>query len=284
MSKIGLVLEGGGARGAYTAGVLQWLMDHEIHFEYGVGMSISALYLFSFFTGNASLMKDACTKIALGKGMVGLPALLSEGSLVGYDKMFKKVQEHQPPLDMEAVHALPGTVETGVFDLEAEDCKWIDQQEMDDDLYYLKAASTIPGFGKKVLVKGKYYLDGGMYTMIPIERALKQGCEKLLVITTKTADYIRKPTSKLEVSFMNTIYGKYEKLNDLVVRRHLIYNAERLRLEELIEKKMAVHLFPSDSCGISRFGGKQENLERLFEVGYQDSERRKEELLAFLSE
>ena len=31
MDKLGLVLEGGGMRGLYTAGVLDFLMDHDIY-------------------------------------------------------------------------------------------------------------------------------------------------------------------------------------------------------------------------------------------------------------
>ena len=45
MEKIGLVLEGGGLRGAYTAGALAWLNDHDITFDYGVGISSGAVYL-----------------------------------------------------------------------------------------------------------------------------------------------------------------------------------------------------------------------------------------------
>ena len=37
MKKIGLVLEGGGMRGAYTAGVLDWLLENEIYFDYYSG-------------------------------------------------------------------------------------------------------------------------------------------------------------------------------------------------------------------------------------------------------
>lgn len=40
--------EGGGMRGAYTAGVLTWLIDHEIEFDYGVGISAGAMNLCSF--------------------------------------------------------------------------------------------------------------------------------------------------------------------------------------------------------------------------------------------
>ena len=42
MKKLGLVLEGGGIRGAYTAGALAWLYDQQIHFDYGVGISSGA--------------------------------------------------------------------------------------------------------------------------------------------------------------------------------------------------------------------------------------------------
>ena len=34
MSKIAIVLEGGGMRGAYTAGALSWFIDNNIEFEY----------------------------------------------------------------------------------------------------------------------------------------------------------------------------------------------------------------------------------------------------------
>ena len=42
MEKIGLVLEGGGVRGAYTVGALSWLKDNHISFDYSVGISSGA--------------------------------------------------------------------------------------------------------------------------------------------------------------------------------------------------------------------------------------------------
>ena len=35
----GLVLEGGGMRGVFTCGVLDYLMDHDIRFPYVIGVS-----------------------------------------------------------------------------------------------------------------------------------------------------------------------------------------------------------------------------------------------------
>ena len=40
--KMGLVLEGGGMRGVFTCGVLDYLMDRRIEFPYAVGVSAGA--------------------------------------------------------------------------------------------------------------------------------------------------------------------------------------------------------------------------------------------------
>lgn len=41
-SRIGLVLEGGGMRGVFTSGVLDFMLDHDINFSYCVGVSAGA--------------------------------------------------------------------------------------------------------------------------------------------------------------------------------------------------------------------------------------------------
>ena len=40
--KTGLVLEGGGMRGIYTVGVLDALLDNDVHFDYCIGVSAGA--------------------------------------------------------------------------------------------------------------------------------------------------------------------------------------------------------------------------------------------------
>ena len=42
LDNIGLVLEGGGMRGAYTAGVLDYLMRQNVKFPYVIGVSAGA--------------------------------------------------------------------------------------------------------------------------------------------------------------------------------------------------------------------------------------------------
>ena len=42
-NQTGLVLEGGGMRGVFTCGVLDYLMDHDIRFPYTIGVSLWSL-------------------------------------------------------------------------------------------------------------------------------------------------------------------------------------------------------------------------------------------------
>ena len=49
--KTGLVLEGGGMRGIYTAGVLDIMMEHGISFDGVIGVSAGAIHGCSFMSG-----------------------------------------------------------------------------------------------------------------------------------------------------------------------------------------------------------------------------------------
>lgn len=51
MSKIGLVLEGGGMKCAYTAGILDAMMDNGVTFDYCIGVSAGSANGVSFVAG-----------------------------------------------------------------------------------------------------------------------------------------------------------------------------------------------------------------------------------------
>lgn len=48
MAQTGLVLEGGGMRGVFTAGVLDYMLDNGITFSYGIGVSAGACHAMSY--------------------------------------------------------------------------------------------------------------------------------------------------------------------------------------------------------------------------------------------
>ena len=56
MSKIGLVLEGGGMKCAYTAGILDAMMDNGVTFDYCIGVSAGSANGISFIAGQRGRM------------------------------------------------------------------------------------------------------------------------------------------------------------------------------------------------------------------------------------
>ena len=119
--------------------------------------------------------------------------------------------------------------------------------------------------------------------MIPIERAIEQGCDKFLVITTKPKGFVRKPANKAVIAMMKVFYRKFPKvLKDYRVR-HINYQKQMKIIEDLVAKKDAVLMRPSVSIPISRFKGDPENLQKLYDLGYQDMEQNRSAILALFA-
>ena len=61
MLQTGLVLEGGGMRGVFTAGVLDYMLDNSITFPYGIGVSAGACHGMSYL----SQQRDRARKVSI---------------------------------------------------------------------------------------------------------------------------------------------------------------------------------------------------------------------------
>lgn len=283
MENIGLVLEGGGMRGAYTAGALVWLIEQNIIFNYGVGISSGAMHLCSYYKKDSKMLEDISCKYMSDKRNVGIIPLLKEFRYVGYDYMFDHLLKDVLHYDVSALReSNEHEIEFGVFDCEQGDTYFFDQKILDDDLRFLKAACTLPIAGRIVDFNGHKYLDGGIKIMIPIERSIKKGCKKHFVITTKPEGYVRKAAGKPMLEFMRLNYLKYPKVFQNYRVRANNYNKQMEIIYDLVAKGDAMLIRPSETIPVKRFSGDPENLKKLYELGYADMENRKEEIFAFI--
>ena len=58
MDAIGLVLEGGGMRAMYTAGVLEYFLEQNMYFPYTVGVSAGACVATSYLSRQKGTQQD----------------------------------------------------------------------------------------------------------------------------------------------------------------------------------------------------------------------------------
>lgn len=282
MSKIGLVLEGGGMRGSYTAGALAWLIDNNIEFDYGVGISAGAINLCSYLLKNKNYLHDITVKYMSDKKNVGMVPLLKEHRYVGYDYMFDDLLQHQVKYDTTPIKEKNMPMEFGVYDLNQEKTIFFDAQALDDDLRMLKASCTLPIAGRIVDYNGYRFLDGGISIMIPIQRAFDAGCDKNLVIITKPEGYVRKAAGSFMQHLMKFNYPKYKKMVYDYTHRHESYNQQMELIEEKVKENKCLLIRPSQNIPVKRFSGDPENLKKLYELGYEDMENQKEEILKFM--
>lgn len=280
--KTGLVLEGGGMRGAYTAGALTWLIDNGIDFDYGAGISSGAVLLYAF----AEKRKDTMYRIVIDymadPAIVGVRALLNEGYYVAYRKMFHKYLRNVEQFTVQPVKDGHMNIEVGAYDLEQGETVWFTPDDMDDDLEILRGTCSLPIAAEIVDVNGRRLLDGGITKMIPIERSVEQGVTRHLVITTKPEGYVRKKGPKIINDMMKVIYKDYPQVAADYAVRHINYYKQIQLIEELEGKGQAMMIRPSRTVAVNRWKGEPDKLKELYELGIRDMEDRKEEIIRFL--
>ncbi len=282
MEKYGLVLEGGGVRGSYTAGALTWLYDHGITFDYSVGISSGAMYLTCFELGRLDAAKKMACEYAPDPENVGFRAMLSEGNYVASKRIIRHDLIEGCGLDVTPLVERDAPMEIGAYDLKQGKTIYFRARDIDPQLELIRAACSLPVASSVVDFREYRLLDGGITKMIPIERALEQGCTRTLVITTKARDYVRKPANWIVRILMKMLYPECPEIEKDYAVRHLNYYRQMDLIHQKEDEGSCILICPSVNIKVSRWKGDPEKCRKLFDLGYQDMEDRKEEILSFM--
>lgn len=278
--KTSLVLEGGGMRGAYTAGALSWLIDNNIEFDNAYGISTGAVHLCNFLLKDKKNLFDFSTKYITDKNAIGIKSILRCGHLVDYDYLFNELMVGRIGFDVNKLKDVKTKAKIGVYELTSGKTEYHDVDSL--DIEELKAACTLPLLGKVAKLNDREMLDGGITDMIPIEQAIKDGCGKHIIITTKPGDYIRKPSNKIVVEIMKLRYGNCPNISKDYNIRHHNYYIQISSIKNLVKEGKALYIYPSKTSNVSRLGGSQKELSELYELGRADMEARRDEIFALM--
>ena len=99
--KVGLLLEGGGMRGLYTAGVLDVFMEHKIEIDGIIGVSAGALFGMNYKSKQIGRVLRYNKKYAGNKEYMGLYSLLKTGNIMNEDFCFNKIVNELDPVDFD---------------------------------------------------------------------------------------------------------------------------------------------------------------------------------------
>ncbi|MEG0614362.1 MAG: patatin family protein [Oscillospiraceae bacterium] len=277
MGKLGLVLEGGGMRGFYTIGVLDFFMEQNFFADYVIGVSAGAGNGVSYVSNQKGRCYTVNTKYLSDKRYLSLSSFIKTKSLFGMDFIFKEIPDTLEKFDYDAFSASKCEFVAGVTDVFTGKPKYFTKEFIDHDATVLRASSSIPIFSPIVEFNGGKYLDGGTSDPIPFEKALADGCDRLVVVLTRHKGYVK--TKEKYRCIYKKILRKFPKMVELLNTRHEIYNAELERLFELEKQGKAIVIAPALPIKISRFEKNIKNLDELYEMGKIDAKLKYYEIL-----
>ena len=278
--KTGLVVEGGGTKIAYTGGVLQCFLEQGIDIPYCVGISAGAMMLLPYVSRQPGRLRLTGVDAASQKDLIGLKPIMEEGSLFALEKTAQFIQEKMP-LDYETFFSSPTQLDIWVYDMKTRKTRYYGKEYVDasDDL--LIASCSLLLLSKPKQFDGNTVIDAGLTDMIPVSQALKAGCEKVIVVSTKEEGYRRKKAPWWQLMGARLVYHDRQITEDFR-NRHIHYEEQWQIIHDLEKEGKALVLRPHQDYGITRYTTDREKLDAWFKLGYAETLERLGEIRAFL--
>lgn len=274
MNDTGLILEGGGMRGLYTAGVLEYFAQHDIHFPYIIGVSAGACMAASFLSEQQGRNRTVSIDYVNDKRYLSLSNFIRKGELFGMDFIFDEIPNTLVPLDVNKIISGPDEFVIVTTNCETGEPMYFYKEDYDAQTLgkLLRASSSIPFFADAVEHNGVYMQDGGIVDPIPIIKAESDGFSKNVIVLTKPRGYYKKQ-SKIS-TIIN--YKKYPKVDERMKIRYKHYNDRLDYIFEQEKKGNVVVIAPSEDSGVGRTTRNTEKLEKLYELGFNDAKEQYE--------
>lgn len=278
--KIGLVLEGGGLRGIFTAGVLDVFLDEHIHIDGAIGVSAGALFGVNLPSNQKGRALRYNKKYAKDKRYMGLHSLLTTGNIVNRDFAYYELPSKLDPFDQQAFEASGMDFWVTVTNVETGEPEYIKIDNVFEQMEAFRATSSMPIVSKIVEIEGKKYLDGGVSDSIPVQKFIEMGYDKIIVVLTRPLEYRKKPSS---MWLFKRFYKKYPKLVQRWENRYAEYNQAVEQIIQLNEKQQIFVIRPSRTVKISRLEKDVNKIQAMYDLGVEDAQNALAGLRAYLA-
>ena len=282
MYQAGLVLEGGGMKGMYTAGVLDFFLEKDISFSSVYGVSAGACHMCSYLSKQKGRARDVGVDYLDDRFYCSFLSLFLTGDLFNVDIAYHLIPEYLYPFDHEAYAQYKGKAFSVATNIETGRAEYLRLRDLKKDIDMIRASASLPLVARNVKIGDKLYLDGGIADPVPIRRSVLDGNRRNVVILTKEVGYVRKPTGSKELALIKARYRKYPKIYELMKKRHLIYNDSIEYLYRLQDEGLAYVIRPSYPSKVGRIEKDKKLLLELYQQGYEEAAAHYEGLMAFL--
>lgn len=283
--KIGLVVEGGGFRGLYTAGVLDYFLEQDWHFPYVIGVSMGSVNGANYISKQQRRSIDVPMEFLYDPRYFSYRNLVTQRSLFGMDFIFDDIPNKYNEFDYDTFMNSDQEFVITAMDVQFGGSRYFSKSELSKDemLDAMKASCSLPFISKMVNFKGKKYLDGGLSDSIPIRKAFEDGVDKVIALVTREEGYRKevKEPSALKVVSGNLMYRGYPKVVEAINYRSVTYNKELDYMEDMIEEGSVMTIYPNEAIDMGRTERNKDKLKKCYEDGYLRAKELHKEIMEF---
>lgn len=281
LKNVGLVLEGGGMRGVYTAGVLEYFLEQNLFFPYIIGVSAGACNAASYISRQKGRNRKVNIDYVNHPEYISYKKLFKERQLFGMDFIFNELPTKLVPFDFEAFNQASEHFVVGTTDCITGEPVYLTRNEYQEDiLTAIRASSSLPFVAPVIEFANRKLLDGGLIDPIPIKKAQADNSHKNVIVLTQQIGY-RKSKPKMEW-FIKRGLREYPQIVHAMLTRYMIYNETLDYIEEQEDKGNVFVFRPKSIHGVGRVERNPQRLTALYEEGYHQAEQQFEELQKWL--
>ena len=279
--RTGLVLEGGAMRGMFTAGALDVLMEHNIHFDGIVGVSAGAVFGCNYKSRQPGRAIRYNVRFCRDPRYCSLRSLLKTGDLYGADFCYHQLPESLDVFDLETYRSTPTEFHVVCTDVETGRAVYHQCPKGDGtDLTWMRASASMPLVSRIVEVDGMRLLDGGIADSIPLRYFEQIGYRRNLVILTQPASYVKRKNKLLPIA--RVCLRQYPGLLEAMATRHETYNATTAYVETRVAAGAALVLRPAAPLPIGRVEHRADRLQATYQLGRTAALEQLDAIQAFL--
>ena len=280
MIKAGLVVEGGGMRGVYSSGVLDFFIEKDLFFENNYGVSAGACHLCSYLAKQYKRAFRVNVDYLNDKRYCSVHSLLKTGNLFGAEMLYDIIPNELDLFDYDTYNKNESNFYVVITDINTGKPEYVKIGDLKKDIIYVRASSSLPLLAQNVKINDKEYLDGGISDSIPIKKAIADGNKKNVVILTRDSTYRKGKNSLMPIIKLK--YKKYPNFVKSMADRYIVYNEILDFIKELENNGDVFVIRPKKPVNIGRTEKNREKLEALYNDGYNDAKDCYEELLKYL--
>ncbi len=272
-NKTAMIDVGGGFRAIFGAGVMDRMLEDGVRVDHCYGVSAGSANMVSFISGQHGRNHKFYTEYAFRKEYASLDSYVKNHNYANLDYVYSTLSNHdgEYPVDYAAFEANPTDFTVVACNAEDGSTKYFGKSDVSfDNFDIMKASSAVPVACEPYVIDGVPYFDGGIADPVPVQKALNDGYDRVVVVLTRMQDVLRE--QKKDIAPARILKRSYPAAAERLLNRYKTYNDEVALAKQYEKDGRVLIIAPESLYGLNTLSKSYEGLERMYRAGYAAAE------------